>query len=265
MNRLTIFQFKALLYADIFEYPLTKQELVKYEVRSKKYEVDWQKRKSHINYFCYLGGFYCLKGREQLVQLRIERERFSKSKMAIAHKAAGLLRAVPTIQMIAITGALAMNNARDDDDIDFLIVASKNRIWLSRLWSVILWESAGLRRRPNDTDWNNKICLNMFVDKEHLSLPKIERDLFSAHEAAQMKVLWSRGDIEKKWWRENEWIKRYLPNFQFSIFNFQSNSNFSDARSVRRYNRTPYRSIGESDRKRRTNDKTSSKFKTQIT
>ncbi len=116
--------------------------------------------------------------------------------------------------MVAVTGALAMENSNKEDDIDLMIVASKNRLWLARLLTILLIELVADRRRPQDSQVKDKICLNMFLDEAHLALPKKERDLFSAHEVYQMKVLWEKEGIYQKFLKENLWARKFLPNWK---------------------------------------------------
>ena len=83
-----------------------------------------------------------------IVNLRKKREKYSQQKFKIAKKTANILQIIPFIKAISITGALAMNNSQEDDDIDFLIITSKNRLWLTRLFIIIFLEILGKRRRP---------------------------------------------------------------------------------------------------------------------
>jgi hypothetical protein len=107
-----------------------------------------------------------------------------------------------------------MKNSDKDDDIDLLIVTKKNRLWLTRLLAVLLVELVARRRRPGEKDAKDKICLNMFLDETHLGVPPKERDLFSAHEVCQLKVLWERDNLYQGFLRNNQWTKEFLPNWK---------------------------------------------------
>ncbi|MFQ6002788.1 MAG: hypothetical protein ACE5KJ_03495 [Candidatus Zixiibacteriota bacterium] len=146
--------------------------------------------------------------------IRKKRERWSQKKMEIARRVANWLRFIPTIKMVAVTGALAMNNSQKEDDIDLLIVTTKNRLWLTRLLTVFLAELVARRRRPGDSEVRDKICLNMFLDENHLAVPKKEQDLFSAHEVCQLKLLWEKDETYQRFLRSNQWVERYLPNWK---------------------------------------------------
>ncbi len=203
---------KTLCYSDIFEYPLTNDEiskwLIKLKIKNKKI-ITTIKNDELIR---EKDGYYFLKGRETIVDIRKKREIFSKQKIIIAKKIASFLKIIPTIRLVGITGALALNNVKEDDDIDLLIVTSRNLLWTTRFLVTILVELIGKRRRPNEIAVNNKICLNMFLDENHLVIPIEERNLFSAHEVAQLQPIWDRDNTYSIFLTENSWIRRYLPN-----------------------------------------------------
>lgn len=198
-----------LAYADIFDYPLTKKEISRFLISESP-----QKLITLPDDIGYKDGFYFLKGREKIVAIRKKREEFSRQKLNIALRVASWLKLIPTIKMIGITGALAMNNAGGDDDIDLLIVTGENRLWLTRLLATAIVELVASRRRPKDKIFRDKICLNMFLDERYLAVPKKERDLFTAHEVCQLRPIYGKNGIYKKFLEKNLWVKKYLPNWK---------------------------------------------------
>lgn len=218
MNNILKAIFRTLTYADIFDYPLEDKEIWQYLISGNRVGFDLLKEelaKAVGQKQIFLAGkFYFLQGREKIVALRKRRKIASRNKMKIAHRVAGWLKSIPTIKMVAITGALAMDNSEKDDDIDLLIVTAKKRLWLTRLLTTFLVELMAERRRPNDKEFKDKICLNMFLDEENLPVTQTERNLFSAHEVCQLKPIWDRGDIYKRFVRANEWTTRYLANWK---------------------------------------------------
>ncbi len=105
-----------------------------------------------------------------------------------------------------------MDNVDRKDDIDLFIITKRNRLWTTRLFATIVVDLLGIRRKPGETDVRNKICLNMFMSEDALSIPKQEQDLFAAHEVLQMKPLWEREGIYKKFLMKNKWVSKFLPN-----------------------------------------------------
>lgn len=212
---------KTLIYADLFDYPLTEEEIWKrvIKVKSPQHQSVWGRRQTEVKstiknlkLIQEKDGLYFLKEREKIVALRQRRKKWSEEKLKIAKKIASFLRFIPTIKLIGITGALAIDNVKEDDDIDLFVVTSQGLLWTTRLLATFLTEVTGRRRHPGETNVADKICLNMFVDEDHLSVPSFERDLFSAHEVVQMKPLYDKGDTYQKFLQANLWVKDYLPN-----------------------------------------------------
>jgi len=189
------FTLVTVAYADIFDYPLTHKELVRWMISSGI------SPKEHKEY-------YYLPGRSSLVAVRQERARWQQEKWNIARRAAGILSHIPTIQLVGVTGGLAMNNAKKDDDIDLFIITQRGYLWTTRLLTTILL--FGMRRKRNHIRVKNKICLNMFMMEDALVLQ--EQDLFTAHEVLQMEPVFDRGHIYKRFLQANKWVKSYLPN-----------------------------------------------------
>lgn len=205
---------RTLAYADVFDYPLKEKEIYRFLISNLPSPIsNLQKELFALSPdVSQRGDFYFLKGREEIVSLRKKREQRSREKLKIAKRIAGWLKLIPTIQMIAVTGALAMGNSDEEDDIDLLIVTSKNRLWLSRGLIVTILRLSGNYRRPSRV--KDMICPNMLLDEGHLSVPPKERDLFSAHEVCQLKLLWDKNKIYQKFIKENQWVKRFLPNWK---------------------------------------------------
>jgi len=193
------------VYADIFDYRLSDEELrywCVYRVLPKRYTSYRTQRTTH------------------------RREKYSRRKWEIAGSL-WWLNVFPTIELIGVTGALAMNNASEDDDIDLLIITKPGALWITRFVVTVILDLFSLRRRPGEQEYKNKICLNMFMSSNALSLPAKERDLFAAHEVLQMKPLWDRGETYQRFLQANNWVERFLPTawrdkYQVSSIKYQN-------------------------------------------
>ncbi|MBI4062375.1 hypothetical protein HY410_00480 [Candidatus Gottesmanbacteria bacterium] len=165
---------------------------------------------------------------------RIKPRRYtSRHKWNIAHRVAWWLKIIPTVTCIGVTGGLAMNNAKGDDDIDFLVITKPATLWITRLVTTLVLDLFSLRRRPGDKTYKDKICLNMFMSADALAVPEYERDLFVAHEVLQMKPLWDRNETYQKFLKTNSWVKKFLPtawkekNYELRITNYEEKSRSS--------------------------------------
>lgn len=203
---------RAILYADVFDYPLTGDEIHRYlcgeavspeSVRAKLTSSEWLAgRLSHV------GHLYALAGRESLINLRAIRADASARLWPAARRFGALLAHLPFVRMVAVTGALAMNNAQAGDDgvangndIDYLIITTPGRVWLARAMAIVIVRLARL--------CNIALCPNYLMAETHLT--QDQRDLFTAHELAQMIPL---AGHEAYWWMRaaNGWAADLLPN-----------------------------------------------------
>lgn len=219
---------KTLHYADLFDYPLRTEEIFKYSVGhltvgdvSKalpRMSAD-DKQISADN------GYYYLSGREEIVGLRKRRKVYSRSKIKKAKRIASILKFIPWIKLIGVTGALAMGNSDEASDIDLMIVTAFRRLWLTRGLIVVFLSLTRQYRRPGKV--KDMICPNLMLSEDALEFP--DHDLFTAHEIVQMKPIYDREDTYQKFLQANSWIKDFLPN----VNRPQQFNHFSSLRSER--------------------------------
>ncbi len=213
---------RTLAYADIFDYPLTLTEINHWLISSSVIT-------SLSGKITKTNGYYTLTNRSHLIKLRQARSRFSQEKLQLARRVGEWLKSIPTIKLVAVTGALAMRNSDPNDDIDLMIVTSPNTLWFTRVLVVPLVSLIAKRRKPEtsryqldasrysvgaSSAYSNSICLNLWLDTTALAVPPPKRNLYTAHEVAQVKPLWSRTDAHHRFLSANSWIKSYLPNIK---------------------------------------------------
>lgn len=216
---------RTLAYADIFDYPLRQEEIWRWltptdnrpalpagrqtTYNKKVFEVSLQKLFKAGR--CKLwDGYYYLTGREQIVELRKQRERWSVSKIKRAKRIARILKFLPWVKLIGITGGLAQNNSHKDDDIDLLFITSRQRVWLTRGFVVLILRLLRLYRRPGKIV--DMICPNMFIAEESLRMQP--EDLFIAHEVCQLKPIFVKNRTYQRFLKANLWVRKFLPNWK---------------------------------------------------
>ena len=185
----------AIAYGEVFDYPLTEEE-----VRG------WAP-------YVLLGKYpLFLSPTKRFISIRNKRQQWSAQKWIRARRVAKFLKIIPTITLVGVTGGLTRSNARQEDDIDFLVITAPKTLWVTRALCTIFLDFLHLRRRPADTQFQNLICLNMFMSEDGLAVSRKERDLFTAHEVLLMTLLWERDGIYKRFLYANAWVKKFLPN-----------------------------------------------------
>lgn len=209
---------KTLAYGYLFSFPQTKGELWKTLIWEKKKDPRFSSFINSLDSLLEKKGafqinkYYLLKRKPVWIKLRQKEEKIAKYKIVIAQRVTKILSFIPTITFIGLSGKLALGLSEKKDDIDLLIIARTGYLWLTRLLTVGILEFIGIRRKPGERKVENKICLNMFLDMAHLSLPKNERDLYSAHEIAQLRPLYVRNNAYDLFLHKNLWVREYLPN-----------------------------------------------------
>ncbi|MBI3762417.1 MAG: hypothetical protein HY260_11230 [Chloroflexi bacterium] len=196
---------RTLLYADVFDYPLTADEvhhfliglpLSRERVKQVLQSSPWlAERTVRVN------GYFTAQGRAEVAAKREERERASRALWHDARRYGRWIGHLPFVRMVAVTGALAMNNSAPGDDIDFLIVTAPGRVWLARALCIAIVRLVGL--------WGVKVCPNYILAES--ALAQGQQDLFIAHEVAQMTPLVGHS-LYAEMRRANAWSLAYLPN-----------------------------------------------------
>lgn len=214
------FEKFAVLYHNLFDYPLIFSELIQWTPATLPDSYD-----SHSEVFCDKG--YCfVAGKGGLPYKRAIRKRISAKKLIVARKAAKLMSHIPGIKMVAVTGSLAMENSVAGSDIDLFIITAKSKLWSSRLITYLLLKLFGFSVRvPGDVVQKDKLCLNMWFDDGDL-IWREPRNIYTAHEIAQITPLINKDETYEKFMFKNKWILAYWPNavrikdFKFKINNF---------------------------------------------
>jgi predicted nucleotidyltransferase len=214
-----------LTYYDVMDYPMTNFEIFKYLLWTdgsqltsgdndfERYslldvinKLEEEKLKKFIEEY---RGFYFLKGRKNLVEQRLERNKIAEIKFKILLKTVRWLRCVPYVRMIATTGSLAMKNTEKESDLDVLVVIEYGKIFIGRTLLTLAVHLLGRRRHGKKIA--NRICFNFFITDKSLEINL--KDVFSASEYSFILPLFGF-EVFQKFQKENSWIKKYKPNFQ---------------------------------------------------
>jgi hypothetical protein len=221
-DKLTNDIVNTLCYYDALNYPVTSFEIWKYLTRSIDRENDDGKifieleeviKKLESNEIKNVtdnhSGFYVLKGRKELVEKRIQKNKISSLKVKRLRGVARVLRLVPFVRMILVTGKLSMKNATLKSDWDLLVVLEKGRIWTGRTLVTGLVHLMGKRRYGKKV--RNRVCLNHFVTTGSLEI--LDKNLFSANEYMFAVPLFDSGDLFEKFQLKNYWIREMKMNY----------------------------------------------------
>jgi len=227
LNNLEKAVLATIAYYDALDFPLTGFEVFEYLINPVRL-ISAENQFSEIepinkialkdvlgilnsrNLSFYLGeknGFYFLKNKEHLIETRIMRQKISGQRWKKVRKIIKYLQIVPFIKMVAISGSLAMDNVKQESDIDLFIIAKNKRVWTTRFFTTLFFQIIGQRRYGKKIE--NRFCLNHYITDKSLKINF--RSLANAQTYSHLVlVLEIEQGIYNKFQKQNDWIKDYL-------------------------------------------------------
>jgi len=208
---------------DIFDYPLTTEEIWRWLYIDKE-EENFKKDLNDVIDALEMSeslkkimeedeGYYFLKGRREIIEIRKERRDYDQKKWEKAKTAVNYLKMAPFVKYIAVCNNLAINNAKKESDIDFFIVTEPGHLFTARLFVTWLVHMLGLRRYKDKI--KNRICLSFYVTSQALNFKPLlleNNDPYFTFWIDQLVPLYDAGNFHKKIQKENMWVKKYLPH-----------------------------------------------------
>ena len=192
-------------YVDVFDYPLTADEIHRYLIGVHANQPTIHRLLTNGRFISQhlhqRQGYFTLPGRENIITTRQRRAAIAQRLWPSAIHYGRLMAALPFVCMVTITGSLAVNNAEEDADIDYLIVTENDRLWLARAFIILLVRLAARRGIP--------LCPNYIIS--HRALPLTEHTLYTAHELMQMIPI-AGLEIYQQLLQQNQWTTQFLPN-----------------------------------------------------
>ena len=193
-----------LAYADVFDYPLSADEIQRYltGVKAPLAEVEAALEQLSFAVGCD-GPYYFLPGRGMIVATRKRRAEVASRLWPKAIRYGRLIASLPFVRMVTVTGSLSMDNTEDGKDIDYMLVTQGGYLWTCRAMTLVI---ARIARLEGVT-----LCPNYLVTENALELE--DRSLYVARELAQMIPL-SGMEVYERIRCLNSWMDDYLPNAQ---------------------------------------------------
>ena len=204
MQTATLSILKTLAYYNIFNYPLTREEIISLmdAIYSEKEITDAFQLLEKDELIFQIDGFYSLYNAPFLVQRRKKGNEKAKGQLKVATRIAKLLSRFPYVKGVAVSGSLSKNFADEQSDIDFFIITSQNRLWISRTFMHLFKK---LTYFVGKQHW---FCMNYYLDEVGLELK--EKNIFTAMEAVTTMPL--RGDLAfSDFIVANDWTKKFFP------------------------------------------------------
>ncbi len=214
---------RVLLYYDLFLYPITLHEIHRF-CESDDYSLEEINAElanlADREIVSYQRGFWYMSHQNQeIVERRIQMEERGAQMWKIARRFGRLMRAIPFVRGVFISGQLSRYIADEESDIDYFIVTEPGRLWIVRTLLVLFRRTILLNNRKY-------FCTNYYVTTNNLQIQ--ERSIYTACEVAALKPLWNRA-LFKEMIESNQWITDYYPNF--SIDDVELRAGISEKKS----------------------------------
>lgn len=200
----------ALLYYDIFNHPVTVEEVFAFmptnsvtvdDVRGAVANDPRLIRRSWKNREMLL-----LPGKDDTVlTLRDEKERRARSLWKRADFVARFIAMFPFVRALFISGSLSKNAVGRGGDIDWFIVTAPGRLWICKAVLTFFRRVFLL----NDTTY---FCTNYYISADTLEIP--DKNVFVATELATAQPMLNAG-LCAQFQASNKWIRKFLPNVSF--------------------------------------------------
>lgn len=192
---------KTRAYSSFFNFPLTPEEIHFWLITPKTVS------SSQIYNFVHPLS-------KSLAQKRKQLSLDTNRKIAYAKKLSSVLKYVPGLRLLALTGSVAAQNSRPLDDIDLLLITTPHSIWLVRPLVILIISLFFKRRHPYESHnaAANAFCPNLWLDTLSLSVPANKRNLYTAHEVLQIKPLIDKNNTFQAFLQANSWTSQFLAN-----------------------------------------------------
>ena len=190
----------AVIYGDAFDCAVTLDEIWRY-ARIAVGRDDLRRRIEMdpilSGVVTHRDGLYCLAGRVPLLAERPGRMARARRLQRRARWIARILRHLPFVRGLTLTGSVSADDAAGGADIDLLVIVAAGRLGTAFLLLAPLARIFGGRL----------FCPNWYLSEDRLD--SVSRNLYVARELAQSMCLWGDADALLG---ANPWIRAVFPN-----------------------------------------------------
>lgn len=219
LNELDRLVLQTIVYSSCFNFALHIEEIYTRLPFSKKIIFSKQKINNSLKKLTNKGliqssnSYFYLDLKS--LQNRQRKAKYISLKKREVEEFTSLVAKIPFIKAAVLTGSTAVDNAGQNDDLDFMIICQHNTLWFCRLLLIIL---TILKNKRPLSKANNAWCFNLWLDEADLSLEVKRQSIYEAYEILQMKFVYDRGKMQKTFLDANPWLKNYLFFYQQSNF-----------------------------------------------
>lgn len=199
-----------LRYTAHYDFPLTKKELWYWLMTDQSVSYpDFLKSLKNVTVPKKLKPYLI----EQLSADRLQKRKETARKLSKIKSALKILKKIPFVLFIGLTGSLSMDNADPESDIDLMIITQPYSLWLTRpLIAFLFWANGQDLRRSKASYTKDTICINLYLDQTSLAIPITKRNFYVAHEILQVKPLYDKDGAFDSFLLANKWVSNHYAN-----------------------------------------------------
>jgi hypothetical protein len=195
---------KSVLFAALFDYPLTLAELRHTLIESAQTPTQILTRYARSEILQasieYRDGFFLPRGRPELIDIRREREQYSRLFLRRHQRFLQIACAMPFVRLVALSGSAAHLNVDEAGDLDLLVVTRGEHAWSVTVALVLLAKAMGCRR---------SVCVNFVMADSRLRVE--QEDLFTASQLLHLKPVTGH-EVHEALLAANAFVYAVYPN-----------------------------------------------------
>jgi hypothetical protein len=197
---------RSVLYASLFDYPLTlaqlRQTLIESAQTPSEIQALYARSDTLRATIDFHQGLFFPRDRRDLLSERRRREARSRIFLERHRRLLSVICALPYVEMVALSGSIAHLNLEGAGDLDLFIVTKGRHVWSVTVAVVLI---AKLMRRRQTT------CANFVLADSALALD--QQDLFAASQIIHLKPLVGQ-ETYRRFVAANPFVSRFYPNFR---------------------------------------------------
>lgn len=197
---------RTLVYFDLFQYPLTSEE-VRIFLERKTTELVVHEALTQLlkdKRIFLSNGFFSLTDNTLYAIRRKEGNLRAEKLLKKAERIGRFLYRFPFVRGIGISGSLSKNYAAENADIDFFIITKTGRLWIARTLMHLFKKFTFLTGRQH------YYCMNYYLDEEVLFLE--EQNIFTAIEIITLVPVAGKESLSL-FFEKNNWTHHWFPAF----------------------------------------------------
>jgi predicted nucleotidyltransferase len=199
---------RTLAYFDIFNYPLTKDEIHQFllgQLSMRQLQKCLEQMVEDRIIFNQQ-EFYSLQNNLLLIHRRRMGNQRAEQLLTKAEKIGRFLYQFPFVRAVGVSGSLSKNFADENADIDFFIITKANRLWIARTLMHLYKKLTYLVGRQH------YYCMNYYIDEE--ALPLKDKNIYTAIELKTLLPLNGQPAMQKLF-DLNKWTNEWFPQCEY--------------------------------------------------